>query len=405
MQQFYKKALLAFVLIVLADALLAVVLVERSYLSLPLLLGNDGHDDQVTRWRFGYSSIPWPWEAHVVRVDETARDSLRFDMNLPLTDPDGSVSGDLLARDGKDRPVQVDMSKYDTISFVARCAPANSMSFIISAFDERSSQSGKYLTYPPAMTYFSCNDTGVPVTLDLTRLMLPEWWLDAMHRDVSHQEYSLDRVERMVFATTEQSPRGVSARVEISNLTLRGRDYRYLYWLAGIVAAGWTAFGIWFFRAHSRALVASVDARLKNDVPLVAYRQLTLEPHRDKEKASVLQYIATHYTDPELDLDTVVSATGTNRKKVNDVLKSELGMTFTSYLNKLRLTEAARLLAEQSETTVAEIALSVGYANVSYFNRLFKEEYGCTPKAIRALARQPEGQGEPAGEVVEPQDA
>jgi AraC-like DNA-binding protein len=405
MQQFYKKALLAFVLIVLADALLAVVLVERSYLSLPLLLGNHGRDEQVTRWHFGSSSIPWPWEAHVIRIDETARDSLRFDTNMPLTDPDGNVSGDLLARDGKDRPVQVDMSKYDTISFVARCAPASSLSFIVSTFDERSSQSGKYLTYPPAMTFFSCNDTGVPVTLDLTRLTVPEWWLDTMHRDVSHQEYSLDRVERLVFSTTGQSPRGVPARVEISKLTLRGRDYRYLYWLAGVVAAGWIAFGIWFFRAHARALIASLDSQIKNDVPLVAYRQLTLEPHRDKEKASILRYIATHYTDPELDLDAVVTATGTNRKKVNDVLKSELGMTFTSYLNKLRLTEAARLLAEQSETTVAEIALSVGYANVSYFNRLFKEEYGCTPKAIRTLARQPAGLAESAGETVASQDA
>ena len=46
MQQFYKKALLAFVLIVLADALLAVVLVERSYLSLPLLLAKS----KAMRW-------------------------------------------------------------------------------------------------------------------------------------------------------------------------------------------------------------------------------------------------------------------------------------------------------------------------------------------------------------------
>jgi AraC-like DNA-binding protein len=197
----------------------------------------------------------------------------------------------------------------------------------------------------------------------------------------------------------------VPARVEISKLTLRGRDYRYLTWLAGIVAAGWIAFGIWFFRAHSRALVASLDTHLKNDVPLVAYRQLTLEPHRDTEKAAVLRFIATHYTDPELDLDAVVTATGTNRKKVNDVLKSELGMTFTSYLNKLRLTEAARLLAENSETTVAEIALSVGYANISYFNRLFKEEYGCTPKAIRTLASQPQAKAAAGGEAAEPQDA
>ena len=391
MQQLYKKALLAFVLIVFADALLAVVLVERSYLSLPLLPAYEGRDDQVTRWRFGSSSAPWPWEAQVVRIDETARDSLRFDTNLPPTGEDGGVSGDLLARDGKGRPVMVDLSMFDTISFVARCAPANSMSFIVSTFDERISQPGKYLTYPPAETYFSCNDSGTPVTLDLTRLTVPEWWFEVLHRDMSHQAYSLERVERMVFATTAQSPRGVPARVEISKLTLRGRDYRYLSWLAGIVAAGWIAFGIWFFRAHARALIASLDAHLKNDVPLVAYRQLTLEPYRDKEKASVLRFIATHYTDPELDLDTVVSATGTNRKKVNDVLKSELGMTFTSYLNKLRLTEAARLLAEKNGTTVAEIALSVGYANVSYFNRLFKEEYGCTPKAIRTLARPPEG--------------
>jgi AraC-like DNA-binding protein len=405
MQQFYKKALLAFVLIVLADALLAVVLVDRSYLSQSLLPAYDGGDDQVTRWRFGYSSSPWPWEAHTVRVDQTQRDRLHIEMNMPLTDGEGDVSGDLLARDGKDRPVQVDLSKYDTISFVARCAPANSMRFIVSTFEEGTSQSGKYLTYPPATTYFSCNDTGVPVTLDLKRLTVPEWWFDAMHRDVTHQEYSLERVERMVFGTSGQSPRGVPASVDISQIVLRGRDYRYLYWLAGFVAAGWIAFGAWFFRAHARAMVASLDAQLKNDVPLVAYRQLTLEPHRDKEKASVLRFIATHYTDPELDLDAVVAATGTNRKKVNDVLKSELGMTFTSYLNKLRLTEAARLLAEKSETTVAEIALSVGYANISYFNRLFKEEYGCTPKAIRTLAHQPEAQAERAGQAAEPQDA
>ena len=35
---------------------------------------------------------------------------------------------------------------------------------------------------------------------------------------------------------------------------------------------------------------------------------------------------------------------------------------------------------------MAEIAYSVGYANVSYFNKLFKQEYGCTPKASRNVS-------------------
>jgi YesN/AraC family two-component response regulator len=84
-------------------------------------------------------------------------------------------------------------------------------------------------------------------------------------------------------------------------------------------------------------------------------------------------------------VETIVNAIGVNRNKVNDILRSELGLTFSTYLNKLRLTEASRLLAEKEEANVAEIAYSVGYKNVSYFNKLFKEEYGCTPKTFKTL--------------------
>jgi AraC-like DNA-binding protein len=74
----------------------------------------------------------------------------------------------------------------------------------------------------------------------------------------------------------------------------------------------------------------------------------------------------------------------------------ELGMTFTSYLKKLRLTEAARLLTEKAGATVTEIGYSVGYPNPPYFNKLFKKEYGCTPKVFRKLATQPASPSGPA---------
>ena len=118
-----------------------------------------------------------------------------------------------------------------------------------------------------------------------------------------------------------------------------------------------------------------------------------------------MKFIATNFTNPEMDLEFVVSSTGTNRNKVNEVLKTELGMTFTSYLNKLRLTEAARLLLEMATATIAEIAYSVGYSNVSYFNKLFKEEYGCTPKSFRALATQQDPPAEAAGAETLPPTA
>jgi AraC-like DNA-binding protein len=394
MQEFYRRALHAFVLILLADALLAAVLIERSYLSQSLLPSQAG---QPVHWRHALTSVPW--NPGFIHVDEAVRDGLRFDMNLPADGPEPIVSADLLAEDGKGSPVLADLSAYDTMSFVARCSPANSLMFLASIHVEHLSQPGNFLTYLPVTTYFSCNEKGVPVSLDLKRLAIPEWWFQTPRRDLAHQEYGLDRVARLVFGTTSQTRRGVPAHVEIDRLTLRGRDYASIGWLAGIVAAGWIAFAVWFFRAHTRALRSNVDTQLKQDLPLVAYRQLTLEPYRDKTKASVLEFIATNFTDPALDLERIVAATGANRTKVNTVLKSELGMTFTNYLNKLRLTEAARQLAENNDMTVAEIANAVGYANVSYFNKLFKEAYSCTPKAFRALAEQSE---QPAGPVQEP---
>jgi YesN/AraC family two-component response regulator len=95
--------------------------------------------------------------------------------------------------------------------------------------------------------------------------------------------------------------------------------------------------------------------------------------------------MATEYANPELSLEMAAVSLGVNRTKINEILKEELGLTFSTYLNKLRLTESARLLSENEDANVSEIAYLVGYNNVSYFNKLFKTEYGCAPKIFKVL--------------------
>lgn len=357
---------------------------DQSYRSLSLLpLAGDGVRLDAAGWTdsgMGGTSV--------VRIHDEQPDKLRFDIKLTKAVAFPSAIADLVLTDAKGKHVLADWSKYASISFLAKCTPANSMVFSLTTFDEKISMKGDFQTYRVPSTYFSCNQKGVPVSLDLTRLNLPDWWLNKMKLDLSSQGYALDQVAKISFGADLNSPPEVESQVEISELVLHGRDYRSFAWLALALLASWAAFAVWFFRAHSRALMVSVASSLKQNVALLAYRQLTLEPYKDKEKAALLRYIATHYTDPELSVDAVVTETGSNRTKVNDVLKSELGMSFTGYLNKLRLTEAAKLLADTSSVTIAEIAHSVGYANVPYFNKLFKEEYGCTPTAFRSISTQ-----------------
>jgi AraC-like DNA-binding protein len=380
MEEFYKKSLLAFILLLVVDALLGCFFIYRSYLSLPLLPAHG------VRWRpvadmaqAGMSTI---------RIQRSAQDQLRVDFKLMEAAQPPFFSAGLQLEDPEGKLEHLDLTRYSTITFRARCAPANSLIFSLSTFDENLSKPGKFLTYRSPLTFFYCSEEGGMVSLDLTRLAMSEWWFDMMKLDLSRQGYKLDKVSKIVFGNGPHTPHNVDSYLEINEMVLHGRDYRYVVALAIIIAAGWLVFGIVFFRAHTRALITSVNGRLQKDLALVAYRQLTLEPHKDKEKASVLRYIATNYKNAELDLEGVVVNTGSNRRKVNEILKAELGMTFTSYLNKLRLSEATRLLIAEKDVAVAEIAYSVGYTNVSYFNRLFKEEYDSTPSAFRTLAAQ-----------------
>jgi AraC-like DNA-binding protein len=243
------------------------------------------------------------------------------------------------------------------------------------------------LKYRSTLGYFTCDENESRVELDLARLETPKWWYFESHQNLTRQDYKLDRVPKITLGSSFQSPVGVISKIDVSDLELNGRDRRYLFLCWAVLLLAWGGFGTWFFLKHSSALINDVKSKLQKDLPFVAYQQLSLKPHRDKEKTTILQYIATNYSNAELDVDMVVEQTSVNRNKIFDVLKSELGFTFSGYLNKLRLTEAARLLAEQDAATVAEIAFSVGYGNISYFNKLFKEEYGCTPKAFRSACK------------------
>ena len=59
--------------------------------------------------------------------------------------------------------------------------------------------------------------------------------------------------------------------------------------------------------------------------------------------------------------------------------KKIAGMTFSQYLNRVKVEEAVRLLRENKGLPVTEIAFRCGFNTIRNFNRIFKEVTGCTP--------------------------
>jgi AraC-like DNA-binding protein len=67
----------------------------------------------------------------------------------------------------------------------------------------------------------------------------------------------------------------------------------------------------------------------------------------------------------------------------------ESGLTFTAYLTERRLTAAYKALRRRApvDVPVSTIAFDCGFANVSHFNRSFRQRFGCTPSDVRNAAR------------------
>ena len=66
----------------------------------------------------------------------------------------------------------------------------------------------------------------------------------------------------------------------------------------------------------------------------------------------------------------------------NRLIKSKTGLTYSAYVQQIRLERAAHMLIS-TDKSVDEITESVGYRNKGYFYKIFQEKYGATPSRYR----------------------
>lgn len=67
---------------------------------------------------------------------------------------------------------------------------------------------------------------------------------------------------------------------------------------------------------------------------------------------------------------------------VSYIFKKETGQTLVKYVTDMKMMKAKKML-EEGTLKIVQVARICGYENQSYFNRLFKNYYGVTPKQLR----------------------
>ena len=87
--------------------------------------------------------------------------------------------------------------------------------------------------------------------------------------------------------------------------------------------------------------------------------------------------------DPDLDSNLMVEEFGISKTQLYRKIKALTDHTPHGFIKKYRLKKAADLL-KNSDLTISEISYETGFNNRSYFYRIFKEEYNCSPSDFRS---------------------
>lgn len=104
------------------------------------------------------------------------------------------------------------------------------------------------------------------------------------------------------------------------------------------------------------------------------------ENEGEKLTLDVLKYVDENYKDGEL--TELAKELHYDVYWLSREIKRRLGQNYTDLVQAKRLSQAAFLL-QHTEISVMEVAAAVGYENASYFHRIFKKKYGCSPKHYR----------------------
>lgn len=202
--------------------------------------------------------------------------------------------------------------------------------------------------------------------------------------------YSLPwSLEKNILAAMEQLKRAELIRLihflwdELQNrkvlfslvIEIAGKLDESLGRISGVIHA-WD--GRWLAHTHSRLLEEwsnRIEAHL--DQLFLSKGEWNVHPEINK----VMRHVQEHYAD-DLTLKSVAKLVSIEEHYLSRLFTQKTGSNLTSYIQRVRLEKAKRLL-EDTDLSIGEIGASVGFQNDNYFVKLFKRWYGETPGTYR----------------------
>lgn len=206
----------------------------------------------------------------------------------------------------------------------------------------------------------------------LKNLKTATWWLD--ENNITESEIGppdFSRIINLAIANPDYSDTDKKYKVVISEIIFV-KELKLAYITTFIVI-------VFYFLLYW--IIIIINKKTDSTV-VIPYKELNVENYIDEDARRIVGLIARKYSDCELTVAKIGEEAGILPTKIPGVLKKKFNLSFKQYLNKIRLSEAKRLLKE-TDRQITDIAYNVGYKNVTHFHRIFKQVEKISPNEYR----------------------
>lgn len=100
---------------------------------------------------------------------------------------------------------------------------------------------------------------------------------------------------------------------------------------------------------------------------------------------NMVSYIHRNYTN-KIKLEDICKAGNVGKTKCNQLFATYYNLTPIEYLRNYRIDKGAKML-EITDMSITEIAYEIGFADGSYFTKVFRQQIGCSPQNYRSYGK------------------
>lgn len=225
-------------------------------------------------------------------------------------------------------------------------------------------RTGDFLVIPPGVSHsISVFDKSIVIQIPVKKTTIESIFFNFLHDDNILAMFFINSIyaqhinDYIIFHSGDD----FHIRTAVTFLVLENIN-REKYWINMMINSTMNIFGI-LLRNYEK------------NVELPAIVKKT-----DVQRFGLIRFIQEHYTDVTLNM--IAEKFHYTPEYTSKLIKETTGMNFKEILQKIRI-ERAEFLLNDTNMTIMNIGLQVGYENVEHFIRTFKKVHGMTPTAYR----------------------